>query len=168
MGSLHTFRVLGLKKCVTLQHTFWPLWVETQPPAQIQLSRSSALLASKPRTTSSKRSSPSSAERTGKPLLLKVTPNLLLCQPMEVLLQLLLAKLLLLPLLLPRPRRKRRKKNLKKKMMTWDSVSLTNSTHFCILFVRNKLMKCQKKKSQILIENMQIHAKMREGDKITW
>merc|ERR1711911_334920 len=34
--SLHTFRVLGLKKCVTLQHTFWPLWVETQPPAQIQ------------------------------------------------------------------------------------------------------------------------------------
>merc|ERR1711911_6462 len=36
--SLHTFRVLGLKKCVTLQHTFWPLWVETQPPAQIQLS----------------------------------------------------------------------------------------------------------------------------------
>merc|ERR1712071_378681 len=45
----------------------------------------------------------------------------------------------LLPLLL-KPRRKRRRRNLRKKMTTWDSVSSTNSTHFCISnFVRNKL-----------------------------
>merc|ERR1712071_141818 len=35
--SLHTFRVLGLKKCVTLQHTFWPPWVETLPQHLTQL-----------------------------------------------------------------------------------------------------------------------------------